>query len=269
MPIQTLRFLHISDTHMNPDTDYIKDYAQYTPLIGVQALVREINQLPFQPDFILHTGDVAYDPAPDVYHAVREVFADVSAPIYYLAGNHDDAQALQRDLLGRSASDIQAMLYGTFTVKGVQVVYLDSNGPHDPTRPSGTVTQDQLDWLDTICTGDDEQPLVIAVHHNVLPCYVPWVDEWMRMENGEAFHEVVRQARDRLCGVFHGHIHQNMQVVRDGVLYVSSGSSWCQFSAYPDASNQRLIHNAHTLPSFNMVTIGEAGTSIIRHSLTV
>src|SRR5690606_13567854 len=98
---------------------------------------------------------------------------------------------------------------------------------------------------------------------------VPWLDEWMKMENGDLFHEIVRQARDRLCAVFYGHIHQNIQVLRDGVLYVSAGSSWCQFTSHPDPSNEQLIHNTHTLPSFNMVTINENGTSIIRHSFTV
>jgi len=271
MPTATdpLRFFHISDTHINPDTDYIMKYAQYSPIIGAKALVREINSLPFKPDFILHTGDVAYDPEPGAYEAVKEVFRTIDVPIYYLAGNHDDSQNLQRELLNRSEDEVQDYLYYDFTLKGVQFVCLDSNGPHDPEKPSGFVTQEQLDWLDEICNRNEEHPLVIAIHHNALPAYVPWLDDWMRIENGEAFHEVVRQARDRIRGVFYGHIHQNVQTIRDGVTYVSSGSSWCQFSSHPDPSNKRLIYNFHTLPSFNMVTITDTTTSIIRHSFTV
>lgn len=268
MPTSTdpLRFFHISDTHISPDSDYIKDYARYTPIIGAKALVREINSLPFKPDFILHTGDVAYDPVPGVYDAVKEVFSEIDVPIYYLAGNHDDSKALQSELLQRDENALQDYLHYEFTIKGVQIVCLDSNGPHDPEKPTGFVTQEQLDWLDEICNRDDDNPLVIAVHHNVLPAYVPWLDDWMRIENGEAFHEVVRQARDRLCGVFYGHIHQNIQTIRDGVTYVSSGSSWCQFFSYPDPSNTHYIHNFNTLPSFNMVTITDTTTAIIRHS---
>ncbi|MGB7338377.1 MAG: metallophosphoesterase [Phototrophicaceae bacterium] len=271
MPSATdpLRFLQISDTHINPDTDYNKDYAQYTPLLGAQALVREIQHLPYQPDFILHTGDVAYDPDPDVYQTVNEVFASIETPIYYLAGNHDDAQALQRDVLGRAEADIQDYLYYDFMMKGVQVICLDSNGPHDPEKPSGTVTQEQLDWLDEICNSEATHPLVIAVHHNPLPAYVPWLDTWMRLENGEALHEILKPAQSRICGVFYGHIHQNIQQNRDNIFYVSSGSSWCQFTSYPDSSNDRLIYNQHTLPSFNMVTITDTTSSIIRHSFTV
>lgn len=264
-----LRFLHISDTHINMDTDYIKDHTAYTPLRGAKALIREIQSLPFTPDFILHTGDVAYDPVPDVYPPIKELFSTIDVPIHYVVGNHDDSQALQQVLMGRTDETIQPYLYGELSYKDTQVVYLDSNGPHDPENPSGFVTQDQLDWLDEICTTDDERPLVIAVHHNVLPIGVPWLDEWMRIENGEAVHEVIRQARDRLCGVFFGHIHQNLQVLRDGVMYVSAGSSWYQLLGYPDPSNTRYIPDTHTLPSFNIVTVTHTTSSIIRHSFTI
>lgn len=271
MPTATepLRFLHISDTHINGDTSYNKDYAQYTPMLGAKALVREINKLPYQPDFILHTGDVAYDPEPNAYEAVQEVMKEITVPVYYVAGNHDDARDLQRVMMQRSEAEITEYLYYDFTVKGVQIVCLDSNGPHNPENPSGFVTQEQLDWLDEICNSDDEHPLVVAIHHNVLPSYVPWLDNWMRTENGEAVHTILKQARDRLCGVFYGHIHQNIQTLRDGVLYVSAGSSWCQLTSYPDPSNNQVIENAHTLPSFNLVTISDTTTSIIRHSFVV
>lgn len=271
MPTETdpLRFLHISDTHINPDITYNKDYASYTPLLGAQALVREIQNLPYQPDFILHTGDVAYDPDPNVYQAVNEVFASIDVPIYYLAGNHDDAQELQRVVIGRAEGAIQPYLYYDFMMKDVQVVCLDSNGPHNPDHPSGYVTQDQLDWLADICNSADTHPLVIAIHHNPIKTHIPWLDSWMRIENGEAFHNILKPAYSRICGVFYGHIHQNIQLTRDNITYISSGSSWCQFTSYPDESNTHYIHNKKEHPSFNQVTITDQTTSIIRHSFKV
>lgn len=266
-----LRFIHISDTHINPERSYNRDYSVYTPMIGVDALIAELNNLPFQPDFILHTGDVAYDPVPEIYAAIKELMSQIQVPIYYLAGNHDDARSIQTVLMGKS--EAQDYLYYDFEVEGVHVVCLDSNGPISELKvgeqPAGTVSPEQLDWLNEICSNDDERPLVIAVHHNALPVQVPWLDTWMRMENGEDFHAIVRQARDRLCGVFFGHIHQNFQVLRDGVLYISAGSAWCQFISYPIPENKMHIKDSHTLPSFNIVTISDTTTSIQRHSFTV
>ncbi|MEL6526845.1 MAG: metallophosphoesterase [Chloroflexota bacterium] len=271
MPTATdpLRFLHISDTHINPDRTYNKDYARYTPMLGVEAMVREINALPFTPDFILHTGDVAFDPAPDVYLAVKEALADLDAPIHYLVGNHDDSLAFQRDLIGRADEAISDYYYYELETKGVQIVCLDSNGPHDAEKPTGNIPDEELEWLRVICGSDDPRPLVIATHHSVLPVYVPWLDIWMHTENGEVLHAVIKQASHRLCGVFHGHIHQNIQVMRDNVTYISVGSTWCQFKSYPDPSNEHIVNDMHTLPSFNMVTITDTTTSVIRHSFTV
>ncbi|MDQ7025043.1 MAG: metallophosphoesterase [Anaerolineae bacterium] len=264
-----LRFIHISDTHINPDTNYTLDYAQYTPLIGAQALVKAVNDLPFMPDFILHTGDVAYDPVPEVYPEIKTLLETLKAPIHYLVGNHDDAKAIQRVLMGRNAETIQDYLYYDFEVKEVHVVCLDSNGAHNPQYPSGTVTDEQLIWLNDICRSDDERPLVIAVHHNIIPTGVPWLDTWMRMENGEAFHDIVSQARARLCGVFFGHIHQNITTLRDGVMYVAASSSWCQFYSYPIPENTRHSPDIITNPGFNVVSISEQTTFIRRHTFAI
>lgn len=265
-----LRFLHISDTHIHTDTTYNKAYAAYTPLRGAQALVRAIQRLPYRPDFILHTGDVAYDPFPEVYPAIRDLFAPLKMPIHYLVGNHDHANALQQVLMGRRHGAIQNEVYYDFEVHGVQVVCLDSNGAHDPEKPTGALSQAQLDYLTAICRQERQDPLVIAIHHNVLPAQVPWLDTWMRLENGETFHAIVKQAHTRICGVFHGHIHQTVQVVRDGIPYISAGSSWCQFASYPDSSNEQLVYDLQARPTFNQVTISDDGTlSVINHAFDI
>jgi 3',5'-cyclic-AMP phosphodiesterase len=262
-----LRFIHISDTHINPDRSYTLNYAKYTPMIGAEALIQAIKALPFQADFILHTGDVAYDPVPEVYPAIKELMSQLDLPIYYLTGNHDDASSIQTILMEKD--EAQDYLYYDFEAKGVHFVCLDSNGPHEPKHPSGTVTQEQLDWLNEICSSDDERPLVIAIHHNVLPVNVSWLDTWMKLENSEEFHAIVRQASHRLSGVFFGHIHQNLQVLRDGVLYISSASSWCQFKGLQTPGEKLSLDEFHTLPSFNIVTITDTTTAIRRHSFTV
>src|SRR5262245_34447647 len=122
-----LRFIHISDTHISYDPTYSANDAPHTSFAGAQALVREINALPFTPDFILHTGDVVYDPDEAAYPSAHALLSTLRAPVYYLAGNHDDADALQRIMLG--ATDPKSPFDYEFEVNGVQVVCLDSNRP--------------------------------------------------------------------------------------------------------------------------------------------
>ena len=89
----------------------------------------------------------------------------------------------------------------------------------------------------------------------------------MRMENGEDFHRALLPARDRLRGVFFGHVHQNTDTLRDGILYVSTTSSWTQIFNYPgqiETENERAA-----LPGFSVVTITREQTYIRRHRYVV
>lgn len=259
----TLRFVHISDTHISHDPSYILPEATHTPVETARALVDAINNLPFEPDFVLHTGDVAYDPDPLAYVTARDVLSQIRFPIYYLAGNHDDRDLLQRIMLDReplTPFDYQ------FETKGVQIVVVDSNGPAQ--QPAGSITSDQLARLEGICKdSEDQRPLVIAVHHNVVRTDIPWWDDFMRMTNGEDFHQAILPARHRLRGVFHGHVHQPTDTYRDGILYSGVASSWYQLHAWPGQSDTQGDMNI--IPGFNIVTVTPNQTFIRRHSFQV
>jgi 3',5'-cyclic AMP phosphodiesterase CpdA len=219
-----LRFVHISDTHINPDTAYNNEYARHTPLVGAKALIEAVNALPFTPDFILHTGDVAFDPVPEAYAFIAELLSDLKAPLYFLRGNHDDSAAIQQILM--KSEDIKPYLYYEFESKGVQILCLDSNGPHNPQNPSGFITEEQLEW-----------------------------------------HAILRQARDRLCGVFFGHIHHNYHILRDGVAYISGASSWTSLTSYaiPENTSHLDFPSEEDDISFNIVTITDTTSSVRRH----
>jgi 3',5'-cyclic AMP phosphodiesterase CpdA len=258
-----LTFIHISDTHLNPDMDYTNPYARYHPAQGMAALTAALQTLPFTPDFVLHTGDIAFDPHPDIYDDIRRTMAQLPFPVHYVAGNHDDTAAIQRVLMQRPAA--APYLYYELEINGVQLIVLDSNGPAE--LPAGHIPAAELDWLDALCSADDDRPLVIATHHNVVAVGVPWLDDYMRTNNGQALHEIILKARHRLRGVFHGHIHQAVDVLRDGVLYVSAASPWCQFASYPG-----MVHTAAdplARPGYNVVTLTRTQTYIRRHTLAV
>lgn len=253
-----LTFVHISDTHISADPEYGRHYAAHSTQQGAQALVQQINALPFQPDFVLHTGDVAYDPDESAYEAARAILSQIRCPVYYVAGNHDDSAALQRALLGRAEAALP--FHYEFEVNGVQIICLDSNGPAEP--PRGYVLEEQLDWLEDRCAAPDERPLLVAVHHNALPVAIPWLDDYMRITNGAALGAALARARGRLRGVFFGHVHQNLTIFRDGVLYSSALSSWNQFHAWPGQVD--TIADAASTPGFSVVTLTREQT-YIRH----
>jgi 3',5'-cyclic-AMP phosphodiesterase len=254
MPDVTLRFVHLSDTHIHADPAFGAESERaarpHSTQAGARALVAAVNNLPFQPDFILHTGDVVYDPDEAAYVVAREILHPLKAPVYYIPGNHDDAAMLQRIIIGqepRIPYDYE------FEVNGVQIAIVDSNQPYNAETPSSRLTDAQIARLNTLASAPDDRPLIVATHHNVLPIGSPWWDDFMRMKNGEEFHMALLAAQPRLLVVLHGHVHMQTQITRDGITYSSVLSSWYQLSA--EAGQDETVIDRTPLPSFNICTV--------------
>jgi hypothetical protein len=128
------------------------------------------------------------------------------------------------------------------------------------------MTEAELAWLRRSAPRDD-RPLVVAVHHNIAPTGVPWLDDYMGLVNGDDLHRVLLKAGARLRGVSFGHVHQNVEVLRDGILYSSVLSSWNQFHAWPGMSD--TTPDVCAEPGFNVVTVTRQQTFIRRYRFSV
>lgn len=245
-----LYFVQISDTHIGPTADYTRH--GHHSLSCARRVVEIINTLPVRPDFVIHTGDIVTDPHPDSYRLAAETFARLQAPIYYVNGNHDRAADIRRYLpMGpkvEAGSEPSRLSY-TFEMKGWRFLVLDARGP-DEIDPQGLLADSQLELLaqEAVPTGP---PLAVFVHFPALLLNSPWMDRNMLIQNGEAMHRALLPARNRLAGVFHGHIHQSMQIVRDGILYVSVASAFSQFGAWPGAIEP--YYDSNHDPGYNFV----------------
>ena len=94
---------------------------------------------------------------------------------------------------------------------GYQLLALDTYAGGDPHAPS--LRQAQIDWFDAQMKSIGEGPVIIAVHHPLIETGVPWVDEKMRVQNGDEIQRILKAHRGKVAGVFHGHIHQVMTTV--------------------------------------------------------
>jgi Icc protein len=257
----------MTDTHIGPDPDF-RNYG-HSPLGNLTVLVETINALTFPADFVLHTGDVVEDRSEAAYRNARDVLSRLKLPVHYVAGNHDDPEKLQRTLLGRAP--LGPRMDYSFEAAGVQVAVFDTRGPNDP---GGTLLDDQRGALRALCSVDGP-PLVIAVHHPPLPLDTPWLDKGWRVKDGkvptmlldcaEEFAEAVAPARERLRGVFFGHVHRSFQVMHRGVLYASAGSSFGQLLAWPDTVKPEA--SPAEPAGFSVVTVTREGTVIRQHTL--
>ena len=251
-----VHFVHISDTHIGPTADYALYGVQTLP--PLERVVERINALPVKPDFVIHTGDVAAQPDPDAYRLTAGVLGRLSAPVYCVTGNHDRSRDLRAFLPMGPRVDLvegeDALAY-RFDAQGHRMVALDGRGP-DSIDPHGLLPEAQLEALRREVEQGD-LPLTVFIHFPPVALGSPWLDRDMLLLNGEDLHRVLVSARDRLRGVFFGHVHRGMQVVRDGVPYASVGSTFCQFTAWPGDEKPGLEPDG--LPRFNFVTLTPDG----------
>ncbi len=263
MPDEIVYFVVISDTHIGPTAVYHR-HGHY-PLPNAQKLVAVINNLPVKPDFVIHTGDIVTEPNPASYQFAAEVLSQINVPVYYVAGNHDTARDIHRYLLMGPKKDVcddPDVLSYTFDVKGYRFLVLDARGP-DEIDPHGLLSAAQLD-LARREAQTEGPPLTVFIHYPVLPMDSTWMDAYMLVINGADLHEALLPARDRLRGVFYGHVHQNMQTLRDGILYAATASAFSQFTAWPN--DVVTGFDPDHLPAYSFVHLMPEQTIIHQHT---
>lgn len=259
--MDSVYFVHISDTHIGPTAVYER-HGQYSQPAAEQ-LVREINSLPHRPDFVIHTGDVVTDPDPISYQRAAALFSQIDFPVYYVTGNHDRSRDLRQFFRfgpHESLSNDPDLLTYAFTVKGHRFLVIDGRAP-DELDPHGLLADEQLAILHREIARQDPS-LTIFIHFPTWPINSIWLDSHMLLINGEAFHQALLPARDRVRGVFLGHLHQSTQIVRDGILYVSAPSTFAQFTSWPQ---DRYVQSASEPPGFNIVQLFPQQTLIRQH----
>jgi 3',5'-cyclic-AMP phosphodiesterase len=250
MTDEILYFVHISDTHWGPDPDF--ELYGRKPHHYAGRLAEIINNLPVQPDFVIHTGDVVADPNPDSFMLAAETLDQLEVPVYYANGNHDRASDIHQYLAIGPKEDLiegQDVLCYAFEVKGYRFLVLDGRGPDD-IDPKGLISEAQLEVVRGEATAEGP-PLVIFIHFPVLPMNSPWMDDNMLLMNGQALHQALLPARNRIRGIFHGHVHQSMQTSQDNLVYTAVASTFFQFNAWP--TDEESAFAPDEPPGYNFV----------------
>ena len=249
-----LTFLHISDTHICADPAYRPHWLRKSvahPNRGVESLLEAIDALPFTVDFILHTGDICAEPEAENYHVARELLDRLEQPLYLLPGNHDSPQ-LAREIL--ADGERRQVLDDDHTIiNGYHLISIEAGGVGDPVFP--TVPEEQIANFAALLNQAQDGPILVAAHYPFVRTGVPWIDDGARIQNGERLHELLVAQRERVAGVFFGHIHQVVTSFCDGITYNSCPSTWFSFTGYPGMEAADADLDAPC--GFNLVMIRE------------
>lgn len=213
-----LRVLQLTDIHLFAAADQalmgIETYTSFS------AIVRQICQLEAPPDLLLLTGDLSQDGTPESYAQLIELLKPMDCPIYWLPGNHDCFETMQRSLT--YAPFIAAK---NFVQQGWHFLLLNSQIPGEV---AGELSPATLAWLDRKLAHQPDRPTIIAFHHPPFTLNTQWLDA-SALQNPEALFQVLdRHPQVKL--VLFGHIHQEVQQERLGVTYLGCPSTCFQFA---------------------------------------
>lgn len=256
-----LSFLHISDTHISVNTK-IGSHELFAaaphPNHSAEALVGAIRRLPYQIDFILHTGDVCADPLPENYHRALEILRHLEQPLILLPGNHDSLD-MMREILS-DGERRRVMGDDHIAIKGYHLLSIDGSGADNPLAP--TLSDSQIERFAAQASRTRDEAMLVAAHYPLIRTGVPWIDDQSRVQNGERIHDILTLHRQQVAGVFFGHIHQAAVSVCDGITYTCCPSAWSNFAGYPGLVSAEA--DAGTPSGFNLVMIRENRSFIRR-----
>lgn len=215
-----VRIVQLTDTHLcrsaggtllGMDTDH-----------SLQAVINLVKKERPDVDLLLGTGDLSDGGARAAYDRLQVYFDQLTGDNYWLPGNHDCRQAMEAAATrpNRLCKEIRAGRW--------QVLLLDSQVPG---QVGGELGEEELTLLDCALQSAQQQELdtLVCLHHPPVAIGCGWLDEQM-VSDADGFFAVLDRYTG-VKGVLWGHIHQEREWRRKGVLLLGSPSTCVQFAA--------------------------------------
>ncbi len=247
--VDTLELIQISDPHLFAD--------ESGSLLGVNtresflATLDLIQANHLYIDLIIVTGDISQDLSAESYEFFAQAMKVFNCPIYCLAGNHDEVDALESLAeAGHIKTNKQ------LDIKNWQILLAHSQVKG---KVHGLISSDEMHWIQQQLNTNDSNALVFTHHH---PVYsnADWIDD-IGIKNCEEFTAMLSEFKQvKACGF--GHIHQDLSVTQQNIDYYSAPSTCIQFK-----QNSSEFAVSEELPGYRIYHCypsGKVETQVIR-----
>jgi 3',5'-cyclic-AMP phosphodiesterase len=214
--MSVVRLVQFTDPHLyGSETESLRGVATLPALTAAldQARSRE-----WPPDALLVTGDLVQDD-PGGYRHFRRLFGALGLPVLCLPGNHDEPEAMRRELAGEPF-----VLGGHVDIGRWRIVLLDSSLPGSA---SGALSAETLAALDESLTTAGTRHCLVCLHHHPVSMASRWLDRVGLANAAEFLHTI--DAHRNVRAVVWGHVHQKYDALRKGVRLLATPSTCAQF----------------------------------------
>lgn len=216
-----VRILQITDTHLFAgETDTLLGI---NTLHSYHAVLDAIVKQQLPADLIVATGDLVQDQSTRAYQRFTDGIARLPAPCVWLPGNHDYQPSMAQELAAAGISPSKQVLLGDQW----QILLLDSQVQ---SVPHGELSDDQLIWLDNCLAQQPDRHTVVMLHHHPLASGCTWLDQHS-LRNSHMLAEVLTRYQN-IEGILCGHIHQDLDVMWNGIRILATPSTCVQFKPH-------------------------------------
>jgi len=190
---ESLLVAQISDCHLFSDPNGLHCGANVYQHLSV--VLKHVNQVT-KPDVIIFTGDLTQDHTDGSYANFVKLFAanNISVPVHFLAGNHDEFQMLDHHL-----GDYPFNSTKTIENSNWQILLMESKSD----IPSGLITEQELQRLNK--TLDPNKKQLLMMHHH--PIDVGYFIDKHGMVNKQALWTEL-DTYPSIVAISCGHVHQ-------------------------------------------------------------
>ncbi|MDC0610670.1 3',5'-cyclic-AMP phosphodiesterase [Vibrio sp.] len=213
-----VKLLQITDTHLFVDDDGsllgVNTTESFTAV--VDAIIQGVTDF----DAILATGDISQDHTPESYHKFIQGISPLKKPCFWLPGNHDYRPNMASVLPVPQVKCIPHFMLGSHW----QVVLLDSQVEG---VPHGYLSAQQLSLLEEKLTAYPDKHTLILLHHHPVLVESAWLDQHTLKES-ESLWDVISRF-DNVKAIVCGHVHQDMDILKQGVRVIATPSTCVQF----------------------------------------
>jgi len=172
-------------------------------------------------DLILATGDLSDHGAEGAYRRLADYLNDFDVPQCWLPGNHDDRGAMERTFTTGTR------LHSEIAIGHWHIVMLDSQIPGEV---GGELGESQIALLERALERAHEKDahVLICLHHQPVPVGSHWLDK-QQVSDADALFSLTDR-HPNVKGILWGHVHQQVDMERNGVKLMASPSTCVQFA---------------------------------------
>jgi 3',5'-cyclic-AMP phosphodiesterase len=214
--MSVLRLIQFTDPHLyGSETESLRGVQT---LAALRKTLAQAKRRDWPADALLVTGDIVQDD-PGGYKHFRQLFGATGVPVLCIPGNHDDPEALRREL------DCDPFVVGGRIDFGPwRVVLLDT---WQANSAAGRLSAQSLAQLDDSLRTAAGRHALVCLHHHPVNMSSHWLDA-VGLANAAEFWRVIDQHRN-VRAVLWGHVHQSFDALRGSVRLLGTPSTCAQF----------------------------------------